>query len=253
LDRKEQERKLEKIATVFQIEPLLHRFPEELSGGERQRIHLARAFIIQPEFLFLDEPFNGLDVQYREQLMADFYRIRKFTRTTTILVTHLRQEAAYLGDRLAVMVNGRIVQTGTTEEISACPRTPEVSRLMGHETLVEGQVISSDDGLLEIEAHGQKIYAFGQYQNGEKVVLTFRPEEVILAREKPATSVRNWFMAEVKELRPIELVVLVNLECGFRLKAFISRTSAEELDLQPGQKVWAGVKASALRAQTGNK
>jgi len=253
LEQKEQERKLEKIATVFQIEPLLHRYPEELSGGERQRVHLARAFIIEPEFLFLDEPFNGLDVQYREQLLADFYRIRKFSGVTTILVTHVRQEAAYLADRLAVMVNGRIVQMGTPEEISACPETPEVSRLMGHEILVEGQVVSVENGLLKIEAHGQKIYAFGQQQTGGKVVLTFRPEEVILASEKPATSVRNWFLAEVKELRPLDLLVLVNLECGFRFRAFISRNSAEELKLQPGKRIWAGVKASALSTRSGKE
>lgn len=253
LDQKEQEKRLEKIATVFQIESLLHRYPEELSGGERQRVHLSRAFIIEPEFLFLDEPFNGLDVQYRDRLLADFYRLRKLTGVTTILVTHVRQEAAYLGDRLAVMVNGRIVQTGTPEEISALPATPEVSGLMGHEALVEGEVVSSENGLLEIEAHGQRMYAFGQHQPGEKVVLTFRPEEVILARQQPSTSVRNWFLAEVKELRPLDRMILVSLDCGFSLKAFVSRASADELGLQPEKKIWAGIKASALSTWPGSQ
>ncbi|MDH7493828.1 MAG: ABC transporter ATP-binding protein [Candidatus Saccharicenans sp.] len=253
LGPKEQLKRLEKIASAFQIESLLDRYPEELSGGERQRVHLARAFILEPEILLLDEPFNGLDVQYRDRLMADFYRIRKSTGVTTILVTHVRQEAAYLGDRLAVMLNGRIVQTGTPEEVSSSPATAEVSRLMGHEALVEGEVLSSTNGLLEIAAHGQKIMAFGQQPKGEKVVLSFRPEEVILARQQPSTSVRNWFLSEVKELRPVDRMVLVNLDCGFRLKAFVSRASAEELELRPGQKIWAGIKASALSTWSGSQ
>lgn len=253
IDRDEQEKRLEKIADLFQIGSLLPRHPEELSGGERQRVHLARAFILEPEFLFLDEPFNGLDVQYRDRLLADFYRIRKSAGITTILVTHQRQEAVYLGDRLAIMLGGRILQVGTPEEISSSPKTPEISRLMGHEMLVEGRVLNSENGLLEIEAHGQKIWATGRERKGEKVVLSFRPEEVILAGEKPSTSVRNWFLAEVSELRPLDRMVLVDLECGFRLKAYVSKASAEELSLRPGKKIWAGIKASALRTWPENR
>lgn len=248
VDQTQQKKRLEKIAAAFQVEPLLGRLPEELSGGERQRVHLARAFILEPEILLLDEPFNGLDVQYKDRLMADFYRLRKTTGVTTILVTHVRQEAAYVGDRMAVMLNGQIIQTGTPEEISTAPATPEISNLMGHETLVEGQVVNSENGLLEVAAHGEKIFAFGQHKPGEKVVLTFRPEEVILARQQPSTSVRNWFLAEVTELRPLDRMVLVYLECGFSLKAFVARSSAAELELEVGKKIWAGIKASALTA-----
>lgn len=252
-DREQQQERLEKIAAAFQMEALLDRLPEELSGGERQRVHLARAFILEPEVLLLDEPFNGLDVQHKDRLMADFYRLRRTTGITTILVTHVRQEAAYLGDRMAVMLNGRIVQTGTPEEISTRPATPEISSLMGHETLVEGWVVDSEGGLLEVAAHGQKIYAFGQQKRGEKVVLTFRPEEVILARQRPSTSVRNWFLAEVTELRPLDRMLLVYLECGFRFKAFVARSSATELELEAGKKIWAGIKASALTTWPGNE
>lgn len=250
---KEEERKsrLEKVITLFHLEEFLERSPYELSGGERQRVHLARAFILEPEILFLDEPFNGLDVHYREKLMADFYRIRRLTGVTTILVTHTREEALYLADRIAVMLEGRIVQTGRPEELSAAPATAEVSRLMGQEILVEGVVESSDGGLLQIMAHGQAVRAFGNQTEGERVLLTFRPEEVILAAERPVTSVRNWFYAEIMEIRPSDRMFLVVLECGFRMKAFVSRSSVEELQLHPGKKVWAGVKASAVNTWPG--
>ncbi len=249
---KEQESRLEKVTALFHLAPLLERWPYELSGGERQRVHLARAFILEPDFLFLDEPFSGLDVRFREKLMADFYKIRRATGVTTILVTHIREEAVYLADRLAIMLKGRIVQTGTPEEISAAPATSEVSRLMGQEALVEGVVERADNGLLEITAHGQPVKAFGKQRQGERVLLTFRPEEVILARERPATSIRNWFYAEIKDIRAYDRMFLTILDCGFRLKAFVSRASVEELELQPGRKIWAGIKASAITTWPGN-
>ncbi|MDI6849856.1 MAG: ABC transporter ATP-binding protein [Candidatus Saccharicenans sp.] len=247
----ERKSRLDRVAALFRLEEFLERSPYELSGGERQRVHLARAFILEPEILFLDEPFNGLDVHYREKLMADFYRIRRSTGVTTILVTHIREEALYLADRMAVMLEGRIVQTGRPEEISAAPATAEVSQLMGQELLVEGVVESSNGGLLQIQAHGQVVRAFGNQTEGERVLLTFRPEEVILAAERPVTSVRNWFYAEIVEIRPFDRMFLVILECGFRLKAFVSKSSVEELRLQPGKKVWAGVKASAVTTWPG--
>lgn len=251
VDRAGQQARLERISGLFNLGPLLGRFPDELSGGERQRVHLARAFILEPEFLYLDEPFNGLDVQFREEIMADFYRIRKSLGITTILVTHNREEAVNLADRMAVMLSGQIVQAGSPEEISEAPATAEVSRLMGQEALVEGVVEKSDDGLLEIRAHGQSIYAFGKQQKGERVVLTFRPEEVILAPERPASSVRNWFKVEIREIRPFDRMVLVLMDCGFRLKALVSRTSVEELGLRPGTEIWAGIKATALTTWPG--
>lgn len=248
---REQEARLEKISALFHLAPLLNRLPDQLSGGERQRVHLARAFILEPEFLFLDEPFNGLDVEFRDKLMADFYRIRKATGVTTILVTHIRDEAVYLADRIAIMLEGNILQTGTPEEISSAPATAEVSRLMGQEVLVEGVVEGSDGGLLEIKTCGQVIRAFGQQQRGQRVLLTFRPEEVILAVDRPATSVRNWFYVEIRDIRPFDRMFLVLLDCGFRLKAFVSRASVEELRLEPGRKIWAGIKASAITTWPG--
>jgi len=242
----EQLKRLETISDLFQLEPYLDRSPFELSGGEKQRVHLARAFIIQPDFLFLDEPFNGLDVDLKDLLLEDFSRIRKSTGTTTILVTHNRDEAAFLADRIMVMIDGEIVQAGPVEEVFSRPATPDISRLLGHETLVEGIAVGEEQGLLKISAHGQTIQAYGLAQPGQRVILTFRPEEVILTRDRPRTSVRNWFYGPVEEIKSFDRMILVSVNCGFNLKALISRASLEELNLQPGEQVWAGIKASAL-------
>lgn len=248
LNEAEQRKRLSKVVELFSLNSFLNRQPGELSGGEKQRVHLARAFILEPEFLFLDEPFNGLDAGLRERLISDFFDIRKKTGQTTILVTHQRDEAAFLADRIAVMVAGEIIQTGKVEDVFSAPATPEVSKLVGQETLVEGVVEEVDNGVLRISAHGQTIYAFGSQKKGQRVVLSFRPEEVILAEEKPATSVRNWIFGTVSEIRPLHRVMLVVIDCGFRLKAYVSKAALEELELVEGRKIWAGIKASALNA-----
>jgi molybdopterin-binding protein len=111
---------------------------------------------------------------------------------------------------------------------------------------VEGITVGEEQGLLKILAHGQTILAYGSAQAGQRVILTFRPEEVILTREKPRTSVRNWFYGPVEEIKSFDRMIMVSVNCGFNLKALISRASLEELNLQSGEQVWAGIKASAL-------
>ncbi len=239
---------LEEIVELFRLGPLLDRSPEELSAGERQRVNLARAMVIKPRVLFLDEPFSSLDAAFRDELMAEFHQIRRKTGQTTVLVTHIREEAAYLADRMIVLIQGKVVQAGKPEEIFAFPAHPAVARLIGHEALVEGTVVDQQNGLLKIAIAGQFLYALGHRFPGERVTVIFRPEEVILATEKPATSVRNWFYATVTEIKHLDKLFLVHLDCGFKLKAYLTRPAIEELQVASGKKFWAGVKASSLLA-----
>ncbi|MGQ9578087.1 MAG: ABC transporter ATP-binding protein [Candidatus Aminicenantales bacterium] len=240
--------RLEEIIDLFRLGPLLDRHPEELSAGERQRVNLARGMVIKPRILFLDEPFSSLDARFREEFMAEFQEIRRRANQTVVIVTHSREEAAYMADRMVVLIAGRVAQTGNPEEIFAFPADPDVARLMGHEALVEGRVVGQENGLLRIAVANQSLYALGHHPDGQRVAVVFRPEEVILAAEKPATSVRNWFYATVTEVKSLDKVFLVHLDCGFKLKAYLTRPAVEELQVATGKKFWAGVKASSLLA-----
>ncbi len=108
----------------FGIAHLSHRSARTLSGGEAQRTSLARAFAVQPEILFLDEPFASLDPPSQESLIEDLEGILRQTQTTTIFATHDRLEALRLSDRIAVMNGGKILQVGTPRrgDSSACER-----------------------------------------------------------------------------------------------------------------------------------
>jgi iron(III) transport system ATP-binding protein len=105
------------------------KFPHTLSGGEQQRVALARALVPRPSVVLMDEPFSGLDVQLREQLQDETLKLLQETRATAMIVTHSPDEALRLGDRIAVMRNGRLVQVGKAEELYRYPADLFVARL----------------------------------------------------------------------------------------------------------------------------
>ena len=104
-------------------------YPHILSGGEQQRVALARAIVPRPSVVLMDEPFSGLDVQLRETMQSETLALLRETRATSVIVTHLPEEAMRLGDRIAVMRNGRIVQVGKAEELYHNPAELFVARL----------------------------------------------------------------------------------------------------------------------------
>jgi len=103
------------------VESLLRRRAGQLSGGEAQRVSLARAFVLDPELLLMDEPFSAVDPQTRAQLIKDLSKVLSKDHRTTILVTHNLKEAARVGDRVAVIINGELKQVGEPKEIKATP------------------------------------------------------------------------------------------------------------------------------------
>lgn len=241
-------KRLEKATQMFSLGPLLSRDARKLSGGEAQRVNLARAFILEPDVLFLDEPFSALDAPTREGLIHELKRVLKETGQTTVFVTHHREEAAFLATRVAVLVGGRILQVGETESVFASPASDEVARLVGHATLLKGTVKERRGELLVIDHEGLRILAAGEAPEGSEVLLFLKPEEVLLARRKFESSIRNWFEGRVVEISPGDPLVLVSLDCGFLLKARLTRASVDELGLAAGETAWAGIKASSLRA-----
>jgi tungstate transport system ATP-binding protein len=110
---------------------LAERPARKLSGGESQRVSLARAFVLQPELLLLDEPFTALDAPTRLRLLEDLQSVLAETSTTTIFITHDLQEASKLATRMAVMLNGRIHQVGEPSEVFAHPADAQVAEFLG--------------------------------------------------------------------------------------------------------------------------
>ncbi|MFN8559432.1 MAG: ABC transporter ATP-binding protein [Dehalococcoidia bacterium] len=231
------------------IGPLAGRRPHALSGGEAQRASLARALALEPETLFLDEPFAGLDAPTRAALLGDLARLLRRPGLTTLMVTHDRDEALHLADRALVLVRGRVRQTGPVEEVFSRPADPEVAAFVGVDTVVRGWVAEWDDGVAYLRAGTALVAAVHDEPLDGHVVVCIRPEDVAVAPpeagERPS-SVRNRLPGRVVELVPAGGQRRLTIDVGFPLVALITRRSAEELALTPGAQVVAEVKATAI-------
>jgi len=129
------EARVGRLASLLRIEGLLDRYPESLSGGERQRVALARALAIEPDVLLLDEPLSALDRTTRRELRDELKRLHNTLRATVLHVTHDLDEALTLGDRVAVLIGGRLRQMGPPGEVVRRPADGEVARLVGMENV----------------------------------------------------------------------------------------------------------------------
>jgi len=236
------------ILEKMKIDHLSSKPAWQLSGGEAQRVSLARALVIQPEVLFLDEPFTFLDPPTRESIREDLVRLIREMKLTTVYVTHDRTEALIVADRIVMMERGMILQDGSPFEVFNYPASEIVANFVGVETILPGRPVSSWDGLTRIEIDGSEIEVVGEYKDNEKVLVCIRPEEVLIeeAGEEHHTSARNHFLGRVAGLLNMGALIKVDLDCGFPLVSYITKQSREELGLEVGSVVRAAFKASAV-------
>jgi molybdopterin-binding protein len=228
---------------------LARRRARTLSGGEAQRVTLARALVLEPDVLLLDEPFSGLDAPARAALLADLGAILRADRTTTVLVTHERGEALALADRVAVLMAGRLRQVDATSRVFYAPAAEDVARFVGVETLVAGRVVKSDGAVSSVAIGDRVVEVAVPVAVGADVRIGIRPEDVtvVLPGAVPrASSARNALEGVVAAVTASTHAVHVTIDVGFPLVAAVTARSAAELGLIPGSRVLALFKASAV-------
>jgi len=247
LPRTEIEKRVNHWLAQMGVAHLKGRSAKRLSGGEAQRVSLARAFALQPDLLLLDEPFSALDAPTRQALRQDLRDVLATTALTSIFITHDLDEALLLGDRVAVLLAGRLRQVGPPEEVFASPADADVAAFVGVETIIPGQVVSSQNGQVMVEAAGLRLEAVGEEPPGRSVFFCLRPEDITLwpAEAVPASSARNRIPGRIVRVSPQGPLARLTLDCGFPLVALITRASAEEMELAEGQAVTASFKATA--------
>ena len=134
----DRERRVRDILRAVQLEGYGARYPGELSGGQQQRVAVARALVVEPEILLLDEPLSNLDANLREEMRFEIRRLHELFGITTLYVTHDQAEAMVISDRVAVLQHGRVVQIGTAQELFDRPRTRFVAEFIGRTNLIDG-------------------------------------------------------------------------------------------------------------------
>lgn len=235
------------LIRMMELGEAADRKPRALSGGERQRTALARALAADPGILLLDEPLSALDLPGRERLQQELRKRLALAGVPALVVTHDRLEALALGDWMAVVSDGRVLQTGPVEEVFSRPADLEVARIVGVETVVAGRVASSDGGLASVEIGSALLRALDPGLASPDVLVCIRAEDVMLERgPSAASSARNHLAGKVEGIRVEGPLVRVTLDCGFPLAALVTRQSRVELGLEEGAAVTAVVKAPSV-------
>jgi len=185
-------RRVERSLSLVKLDPLAQRLPRQLSGGQQQRVAVARALVIEPDVLLLDEPLSNLDAKLRHDVRQEMRRLQQLLKITTILVTHDQDEAMSMGDRLVVINSGRIQQIGTPQELYRTPRNPFVASFIGQANFIEG--VPSRDGALFVTRSGLSIACASSAPDARSLMI--RPEAIELL-DAPAAGV-NVFPATVE-------------------------------------------------------
>lgn len=240
-------RRVEEVCALFGLTPLLARRPAELSGGQRQRAALARTVAPRPRLLLLDEPLSSLDPPARRELRDELKRLLHAVGTPAVVVTHDQIEALALGDRLAVVDGGRVLQEGESGDVFRRPADAAVARILGVDTVLPARVTAREGGLLAVDASGVRLWAVDDDGAAGDVHACLRAEDVVLSREAPGlTSARNRLSGRVAGLAPEGPLVRVTVDCGVTIVARVTARSVEELALSEGAAVTAAFKAPAL-------
>lgn len=241
--KKEIAEKIYQLIGIVRLEEHRKKYPAQLSGGQQQRVAIARALAYEPEVLLFDEPFGALDAQIRTRLRREIRALLKKIRVPSIFITHDQEESLELGDRIAVLNNGKIEQIGTPFEVYNYPQTEYVATFLGAANLllgiINGKCFETGDIFLKLSEDDH-------FRDGQSVKLVFRPEDVFL--RKPENLMRDYqrltdgTVEEVSFVGAFERVIVrLNLPNGQPVIVTRPKSETSEFPLKPGQKVIVGL------------
>ena len=235
----EMRRGVESVARMLKIDRVLDHFPRALSNGQKQRTALARALAASPAILLLDDPLRNVDAKLRFEMRLEFERLLAEQGATTLYVTQDYREAMALGDRIAVMDEGRFVQVGTPEEIYFGPASVEVARQFGDPTinLVPANPASDDHGTFANvgDARFDLVPGAVDAANGHECLLGMRPEALEFSEDSAGAFV-------VEAVTPLNEKIVTLVAGGDGTELLVSRPSHEPAQ-RPGERVGLRVAA----------
>jgi iron(III) transport system ATP-binding protein len=206
ISKSELNHRVEEALAVAQIGEYASRMATQLSGGQQQRLALARAIVARPKVLLLDEPLSNLDARLRDQMRAELRSIQMRLGVTTIYVTHDQVEALSMSSRLAVMIDGHIVQEGRPADVYARPKTAFIAEFLGNSNIFEATLIGQDaEAFVADSPVGRiRIMCPAGVAPGDRVTVIVRPESVTLHAFRvegalPATVQTFTFLGELAE------------------------------------------------------
>ena len=237
-------KRVKKATDLLRISHLIERKPKQLSGGEAQRVALGRAIVREPKAFLMDEPLSNLDAKLRLYMRAELKRLQKDLGTTTIYVTHDQAEAMTMGDRVAVMNQGRLQQVATSHEVYFKPINLFVAGFLGSPPMNFVPCTLKADGILESSVCHMKLSESITNIVKEKVldgavILGFRPEDAALSK----TSKPDAIETEVYMYEPLGSEIIADLKVEENM---IKAKTRPDFKMNIGEKLWLTIKEDAM-------
>jgi molybdate/tungstate transport system ATP-binding protein len=241
IDKREAQERLGQLLDVLNLSHLEHRLPANLSGGEKQRVSVARALMVNPKVLLLDEPLSALDPGFREEVRGSLKRLHRTSSVTFLMVTHDFAEALSLAGRAAVMNDGSIEQIGQIEDIFKRPNSTFVADFVGMKNLFRAE-FREKRGIVS----GLKI-ELGVTPSNSHGYIAIRPEDIVISRRRFTSSMRNSFRGSVTGIFDQGFYYEVHVQSGqVKFTSLITKSSLIELELRESADVFIAFKAVAV-------
>jgi molybdopterin-binding protein len=240
----EQKDRLNWVAELLGISTLLHRRPNTLSGGEKQKVALGRAIVTQPELLLVDEPLSALDPETRESVQQELRQLHRALGITILHVTHDFEEAIALGNRIAVIGEGRLMQVGTPEDIFRHPNSEFVARFAMTRNIFLGKAERKSSGDTVFKVDGAEFIIAANAEGTHHA--SIRPEDILLSSEPIRSSARNCFPGAITHVVDKGSTLYVTVSIPPELSCLVTRHSFEEMELHEGKKIYVTFKASSI-------
>ncbi|MDO9510462.1 MAG: ATP-binding cassette domain-containing protein [Bacteroidales bacterium] len=239
--------KVKMLAEDMAIDHLLDRNPAELSGGEQQRTALARTLALDPKILLLDEPLSNVDIRLKYELRRLLRKINK-KGIPIVHVTHDFEDAIVLATKVAVIKDGRIIQTGHPTEVFLHPASDFIAKFAGVRNFFRSELIDETGSGLKLAMikNHPGIHVVTDETPGEGSII-IPASDIFLSNQKTETSARNQFKAQVCEVFPSLEGMEVIVDCGIKLAVLVSRSSVTEMNIVEGRDIWISFKASSVQ------
>ena len=234
------------IVEMMSLKELEKRKTLHLSGGEKRKVALARALVLEPKTILLDEPFNNLDITMKQELREELRLIHSYLDLTVIHVTHDQSEALNLANRIGVINNGRIVNVGTVDEVFSNPKDVYAARFLGYQNIYDSKLFENTNSFSKMRIGNVTLRATSP-PSRKKGFIAVHSDEISVSKQTPRNSNENIFLGSVSDYHTLGSIVTLHVDVGIPLIISLPRRRFNDLNLNRDEKIWISFSTDAVK------